>query len=113
MVEILSGRPVGSLEDRVINLRTVGANGDGFNFYSEGEGGGSWWAEHVVARINHNPYGSRKVKWTRAVRAMVLLEHIGTPDAIAILKEMATGHPSAQLTKAAQESLDRLAGKAH
>jgi hypothetical protein len=50
--------------------------------------------------------------WTRAVRAIVLLEHIGTPGAVAILKDMATGHPDAQPTKVARDCLERLAKSA-
>jgi hypothetical protein len=38
----------------------------------------------------------------------VLLEHIGTPEAVAILKDMASGHPDAQPTRVAREALDRL-----
>src|SRR5262249_42723303 len=47
MVEVLSGRPAGSLETKEVVLRKVG-QGEGFNFFA----GGSWWAEHQVARIN-------------------------------------------------------------
>jgi hypothetical protein len=104
MVEVLSGRPAGSLEDKTVDIRRLG-QGDGFNFFSEN---GSWWAEHVVARINHNTFASTKKKWTRAVRAIVLLEHLGTPEAIAILKDMTSGHASAQPTNAAKESLRRI-----
>ena len=46
-----------------------------------------------------------KKKWTRAERAIVLLEHIQTPAAIAILEKMATGHSEAQPTKVAKEAL--------
>src|SRR5205814_1189399 len=54
--------------------------------------GGSWWAEHRVERINVGLWGNRRKYWTRAVRAVVLLEHVGTPEAVAVLKELATGH---------------------
>ena len=44
-----------------------------------------------------------KKKWTRIVFAVIaLLEHIGTPQAIAILRDMATGHPDAQPTEVAR-----------
>jgi hypothetical protein len=49
-----------------------------------------------------------KKKWTRAV---VLLEHIGTPDATAILKDMATGHPDAYASKVAKEALKATASR--
>jgi hypothetical protein len=52
-----------------------------------------------------------KRKWNQAVRAIVLLEHIGTPDALAILRDMASGHPEAQPTRTAVEALARIAGK--
>jgi hypothetical protein len=54
---------------------------------------------------------NREKKWTRAVRAIVLLEHIGTPDATAILKDMATGHPDAYPSKVAKEALKNLASR--
>ena len=104
MVEVLSGRPAGSLMGDV-NLRKVGD--DGFNFFG---GNGSWWAEHKVERINSFAWANPKKKWTRAVRAIILLEHIGSPEAVAILKEMSTGHPDAQPTKTAVEALARIAG---
>jgi hypothetical protein len=46
-----------------------------------------------------------KSSWVRAVRAIALLESIGTPDAITILRNMATGHPDATPTKAAKAAL--------
>jgi hypothetical protein len=50
----------------------------------------------------------RRPSWTQAVRAVVILEHIGGPDALAILKEMAKGHPDAQPTQIAKEAVQRL-----
>lgn len=106
MVEILGDRPAGSLAGKDITLRSVGA--DGFNFAAEG----TWWAEHKVERLNNSPWGTPKPKWTRAVRALTLLEHIGTPDATDIIKDMATGHPDAQPTRVAKELLGKGAAKA-
>src|SRR5205807_1256969 len=71
---------------------------------------GSWWAEYKIERINVGIWGNRRPYWTRAVRAVVLLEHVGTPDAVAILKALATGHPDAQPTKEARAALARLGG---
>jgi hypothetical protein len=106
MVEVLSGRESGSLVERKeIILRRVG-RGDGFNFFAPNFG--SWWAEHKVERINSLGRLNIKKKWTRAVRAIVLLEHIATPGAVAILRDMATGHPDAQPTKVAKDALGRL-----
>jgi hypothetical protein len=106
MVEVLSGREAGSLGEAAIQLHNIGG-GRGFNFVARG----SWWAEHRVERLNSDRWGTYKKKWARAVRALVLLEHIGTPDALAILKAMATGHPDAQPTKVAKEALERVAAK--
>jgi hypothetical protein len=50
----------------------------------------------------------RKASWVRAVRAVALLEQIGTPTAIAVLKDLATGHTDAAPTKAAKVALERL-----
>ena len=107
MVEVLSGREAGSLGDGDITLRNTG--GDGFNFFS---GIGSWWAEVKVSRLGTSAWMGAKKKWARAARAIALLEHIKSPEAIALLKDMATGHPDASPTKYAVEALERLEGKA-
>jgi hypothetical protein len=105
MVEVLSGRPAGELAGKEVILRRFAG---GFNFFAQ-PNFGSWWAEHKVERINHSEgWGNPKKKWTRAVRAIVLLEHIDTPGAAAILKDMAAGHPDAHLTKVARDALERL-----
>jgi hypothetical protein len=103
MVEIMSQRPVGSLDGKEVTLRPLGSS-DGYNFF---DGRGSWWAEHRVERLNAG-FGNMKKKWTQAVRALVLLEHIGSPAAKAILRDMASGHADAQPTKQASEALKRL-----
>jgi hypothetical protein len=106
MVEVLSGRPAGELAGKEVILRKGGL-GDYFNFYSPNFG--SWWAEHKIGRINPpQPWLTHNKKWTRAARAIVLLEHFGTPGAVAILKDMATGHPDAHPTKVARDTLARL-----
>ena len=108
MVEILSGREAGSLKGKNVQLRKFGGPDD-FNFFAKLNG--SWWAENRVERLNSEFWGNTKKKWTRAVRAIVLLEHIGTPDAVAILKDMATGHPDAYPTKVAKEALKTVASR--
>ncbi len=50
-------------------------------------------------------------EWIRATRAILILEHIGTADAIKLLETMATGHVDASPTKAAVEALVRLKKK--
>jgi hypothetical protein len=49
--------------------------------------------------------------WGRATRAVMLLEHIGTPAAVKVLERMATGHADASPTKAAKDALKRLNGR--
>jgi hypothetical protein len=86
-----------------VTLRKTGD--DSYNFSS---GNGSWWAEHKIERLKNQGWGNPKKKWTRALRAISLLEFFGTPEAIAILEDMATGHRDAHPTIVAKESLDRL-----
>ena len=106
LVEILSGRVAGSLGEGDVNLRNTG--GDSFNFSS---GNTSWWAEVKVSRLETEWWRGGKKKWVRAARAIALLEHIKTPEAIALLKDIATGHPDAAPTKYAAEALLRIEGK--
>jgi formylglycine-generating enzyme required for sulfatase activity len=100
MVELLVGAPAGSLQGKQIILRSVGP--DMFNLF---DGHGSWGVEHHVSRLKSEFWNDPKTKWSRALLAMMLLEHIGTSDALGILKEMATGHPDAQPTMVAKEIL--------
>ena len=108
MVEILSGRDAGSLKGKTVQLRKFGGPDD-FNFFVEKEG--SWWGENRVERLGTEYWRTTKKKWTRAVRAIVLLEHIGTPDATAVLQDMATGHPDAYPSKVAKEALKTVANR--
>ncbi|WP_406694989.1 RNA polymerase sigma factor [Singulisphaera sp. Ch08] len=105
IVAVLGGHPADTFEGKAVILRPVDG---GFNFFVTP--GGAWWAEHDVARINRGQV--TKKKWIRAVRAIALLEHLGTPEAVAILKEMATGHPLAQPTRAAKQASEKLGGNA-
>jgi hypothetical protein len=110
LIEIVSDHEPGSLAGKDISVIPVG---DGeFNFRYLGRAtdrndivsNKSWDAEHKVARISAHG-GSPKSHWTRAVRAIVLLEQIGSPEAIAILKTMSEGHPAAEPTRVAKEAL--------
>jgi hypothetical protein len=47
-------------------------------------------------------------QWIRAVRAVTLLEHFGTPEARAIIEAIAGGESDALPTIAAKEALERL-----
>lgn len=100
LVEIMSGYEPGTLAGQNITLSKIG-NGSGYNFRSRG----SWWAEHRVERINTTGWGNQKPQWTRACRAIALLEHIGSREALAILHELgAGGHEDAQPTQAARQA---------
>jgi hypothetical protein len=102
LVDVLSDRPAGSAGSGEIKLRRVGDAKD--NWYNFSSKIGSWGAEPSVARLGIYIY-TPKAYWKRAIRAIVLLEHIGTPDAINILNNMAGGDPDAQPTAVAKEAL--------
>lgn len=46
--------------------------------------------------------------WVRAARGIAVLEHVGTPEAVKLLEEMALGEDTAPPTKQAQDALARL-----
>jgi hypothetical protein len=52
--------------------------------------------------------GSNRTSWKQTVRAVTILEHIASPDAIATLKKIADGEAKATPTKAAKEALARI-----
>jgi hypothetical protein len=109
LVAILSGdRPAAGLLERNEPITLGRHGGQNEEVYYNFRQGGSWWAEHRVDRLNVGTWGNKRKYWTRAVRAVVLLEHIGTPAAVAVLKELAGGHPDAQPTKAAKAAVARL-----
>jgi len=110
LVEILSGTPLGYYEEKTVTLHQFTGDDKSkyFNFSCDR---GTSWAEPDVAKLNRQ-YGNPKKKWTRAVRCIALLEHLATPDARAILEDLASGDINAQPTQAARDALDRLAGKA-
>jgi hypothetical protein len=108
MVAVLAGAQDPAFWDgKRIELRANGREGFGFVFAD----GSSGRAEHRVDRISASYWENHKRKWTRAVRAIALLEHIGSPEAIAILKDLTTGHPEARPTVAAVAALQRIGGK--
>ena len=108
MVEVLSDREAGQLAGKEVMLqgRAAGTGSTSSPSPISARGGPSTRSSESTAPRRGNP----KKKWTRAVRAIVLLEHFGTPGAVAILKDMATGHPDAQPTRVAKDALERLGG---
>jgi hypothetical protein len=105
LVELCSEMEAGSLAGQEVNFRSIAMGEENFNFSSETSG--SWWAEHKIERIGVSPYQPKK-SWLRAVRAAVVLEHIGTPEAMKALEQLATGHADALPTKTAKASLEHL-----
>ena len=103
LVAVMGDYKADQWDGKNIQLRATGD--DSFNFAADN---GSWWAECKVSRLAASAGWNGKRQWTRAERAIVLLEHIGTPEAIAVLKSMATGHAEAAPTKTAKEALKRL-----
>lgn len=61
--------------------------------------------QHTVAEGEHD------LRWSREKRALYVLEHVGTPDAVKLIEAMATGHPDASPTKTAKDTLARLKKK--
>jgi hypothetical protein len=58
----------------------------------------------LLGRLN-----GKSGEWVRAVRAVAVLEQIGTPEARQVLEALARGAPDALLTQDAQAALGRLA----
>jgi WD40 repeat protein len=63
-------------------------------------------AEELLARVQGAESSAERL---REVRAVEILEHIGTADALRILKSLSDGAPEARLTREAKSSLERLA----
>ena len=60
--------------------------------------------EELLRQLKKSPGGEH----LRAVRAVELLEGIGSPAAVKVLKELAGGAPDVELTKEAKAALARL-----
>jgi WD40 repeat protein len=63
-------------------------------------------AERLLNRLSQPAASS---EWWRALRALEVLEYMGTPEAQHVLKLLADGAPAARLTQEARASLKRLA----
>ncbi|HEY1684190.1 MAG TPA: hypothetical protein VGG19_05480 [Tepidisphaeraceae bacterium] len=100
VAELVIGLPPDALAGKTVQLSKIGS-GEWYNIYvpnKGGKGGVSYAAQGDLSQLTNQA-------WTRAIRAEVLLEHIHTPEALAIIQNMADGHPKAQPTVVAKEIL--------
>lgn len=113
LVDLLAGRrwdEEGSFTQEAftkIALEKVGADGHNFRVSLKEGGTGAFWAEGRVERLC-GP-SAPKPEWTRAIRALAVLESIGTEQATAVIDAMASGHPDALPTKVAEALLAKQA----
>jgi WD40 repeat protein len=63
-------------------------------------------AKALLAKLDGGPPSARTLQ---AVRAVEVLEHVATPEAVKVLEGLSQGAPAARLTREAQSSLQRLA----
>jgi WD40 repeat protein len=61
--------------------------------------------EKIIKKLDTQPWDEGIM---RSIRAVQVLEQIGTPEALQVLESLATGAPGARLTKEARAALDRL-----
>jgi hypothetical protein len=101
LIALLAGQDPEKYKDKELLLRQ--RSGD-YAYFQVPMGNQSWTTWSVCLKVSQldttNGY-SQKKPWQRADRAVVLLQHIATPAAIAVLKDMATGNPDALPTKIA------------
>lgn len=97
LVSILIGTSIKNIAKwKYIRLHEVG---DGFNFCCSDNPdtcGANYWGEPNMRFLCG--ITDPKPEWSRALRAIALLEHFGTPEAMKIIQRMSTGHPDAQPT---------------
>ncbi len=114
IVDVLSGRPIDAFYSATsqrfgfISLNKHDSNhGEIANFRgckTEDDCGSSWWAEPKLENLNVG-FSTPKVQWTRIVRSLALLESFESPEAHAIIKSVASGHPDVQPTKLARSMI--------
>ena len=105
LVELLGDRKLGSLLEQDIQLRPSGSGANAKEYFNFVSNNASWWAEAKLNRLSRGGSWNGKKKWVRAIRAIVLLEQIGSSEALELLQEMATGHPEAYPTQVARQAL--------
>lgn len=76
----------------------------GFKNYMDRKG----YQGNVLMTFEYSLTTKHRPEWRRLTRALMLLEHINTPEAVKVLDAMATGHPDAGPTIAAKDALERL-----
>jgi hypothetical protein len=115
LIAVLGDRTPESLAGKTIELKQYpGARGFVYQFESPGPGNAwtDWEAEDRVEKLSRSDIMALKRPWARAVMAMVLLKHIGTAEAWAVVEGMATGDARAEPTVMAKRMLaERAAGK--
>ena len=115
LVEVLGDREPESQKGKAIELKQYpGSGGFVYQFASPGPGNAQtvWEAEDRVEKLSRSDVIALKRPWARAVMAMVLLKHIGTAEAWAVVEGMATGDARAEPTVVAKRLLaERAAGK--
>jgi WD40 repeat protein len=65
----------------------------------------------LQARLRPAPAAAESPEHLRELRAVEVLEHVGTADARAVLETLAGGAPAARLTREAKASLERMRNK--
>ena len=103
LMEVLLSLPAGTLGDK-----NAVVNHNGRNVFELTVGNAIWM---LPANASQLTMARCKPKWIQATRAVMFLEQFHTPEAFALLREMATGHPDAGPTIAAVAAINRIEGK--
>ena len=110
LIEVRCDLKPGTLKDATLTFRKINAQTLYFQQVMTNGGYRVYTTQPKVAQLDNATGQVRKKQWARADRAIVLLQHIGTPEAIALLKDLATGNPDAQPTRIARLAVDSLGG---
>lgn len=108
LVCVLFGRMTGHEQDDYILRPDAGGT---YHFVANKFQGGRQVGSTAV-QVPHSVADSwYDLRWGQKSRAVYVLEHIGTPEAVKVIEAMATGHEDASPTKAAKDALARLKKK--
>jgi hypothetical protein len=108
LIALLAGQDPEKCKDKDITLRQRGGDYAYFQVPMGNQSWTNWGVSLKVSQLDVTDGYSQKKPWLRADRAIVLLQHIGTPAAISILKDMAAGNPDALPTKIAKLAVKSL-----